>query len=140
MDSRRWLTSIMAGMLSLAAVRTSAARTGAGTSDAVPEPARATAPQGSPVACDIMALDPAARKRHFDVLGPQLRARRQAVHELRDGYEFRLRGDRETVDMVLEWAAGERRCCPFFDIAIRMEREGGPLWLELTGREGVKAF
>jgi hypothetical protein len=88
----------------------------------------------------MMALDPAARKRHFDVLGPRLRAVKQAVHELPDGYEFRFPGDAQTVDMLNEWAIGERRCCPFFDIEIRMEREGGPLWLKLTGREGTKQF
>jgi hypothetical protein len=35
---------------------------------------------------------------------------------------------------------GERACCPFFDIDMRLEREGGSLWLGLTGREGVKQF
>jgi len=34
----------------------------------------------------------------------------------------------------------ERRCCPFFDLSLRLDREGGPMWLELTGREGVKEF
>jgi hypothetical protein len=42
--------------------------------------------------------------------------------------------------MLTEWAAGERLCCPFFDIEIRMEREGGSVWLKLTGREGTKQF
>jgi hypothetical protein len=40
----------------------------------------------------------------------------------------------------MEWAAGERLCCPFFDIEVRMEREGGSVWLRLTGREGTKQF
>jgi hypothetical protein len=44
------------------------------------------------------------------------------------------------VQLVAEWAAGERDCCPFFDIDLHLEREGGPLWLGLTGREGVKQF
>jgi hypothetical protein len=87
-----------------------------------------------------MGLDPAARKRHFDVLGPRLRGLKQAVHELPDGYEFRFPGDPQTVSMLTEWAAGERLCCPFFDIEIRMEREGGSVWLKLTGREGTKQF
>jgi hypothetical protein len=29
---------------------------------------------------------------------------------------------------------------PFFDIDLRSEREGGALWLRLTGREGTKQF
>jgi hypothetical protein len=151
MDSRHWIASFVAlalapGMLSVAAVRASAPGASGGTAGAAPAPAPSTiahasgAPQESPFACDIMALDPAARKRHFDVLGPRLRALKQAVHELPDGYEFRLPGDPQTVSMVTEWAVGERHCCPFFDIEIRMGREGGPLWLKLTGREGTKEF
>ena len=34
----------------------------------------------------------------------------------------------------------ERLCCPFLDISLRFEREGGPLWLRLAGRKGVKEF
>jgi hypothetical protein len=34
----------------------------------------------------------------------------------------------------------ERLCCPFFEISLRFERDGGPLWLRLTGREGIKDF
>ena len=34
----------------------------------------------------------------------------------------------------------ERLCCAFLDISLRFEREGGPLWLRLAGRKGVKEF
>ena len=51
-----------------------------------------------------------------------------------------LRADAGTVQLVTEWVIGERACCPFFDIDMRLEREGGSLWLGLTGREGVKQF
>ena len=44
------------------------------------------------------------------------------------------------MQLVAEWAIGEHACCPFFDINIRLEREGGSLWLGLTGRDGVKQF
>jgi hypothetical protein len=42
--------------------------------------------------------------------------------------------------MLLEWAAQERLCCPFFDMDIRLPREGGPTTLRLTGRQGTKKF
>lgn len=29
---------------------------------------------------------------------------------------------------------------PFFDIDLRLEKEGGAFWLRLTGREAVKQF
>lgn len=96
--------------------------------------------QESPLACDRLALDSAARMRHFDELGPALRTLRKAVRELPDGYEFEFPTDPKTIAMVAEWAAGERLCCPFFDIQLRMEREHGPFWLRITGREGTKQF
>ncbi len=38
------------------------------------------------------------------------------------------------------WIDDERRCCPFLDLAIEKEPQDGPLWLRLTGPEGVKEF
>jgi hypothetical protein len=93
-----------------------------------------------PFACDPTALTPQARKRHFDVLDPALRARKKSVRELRDGFEFEFPSDAATVQLVSEWAAAERLCCPFFDIELHVEREGASLCVRLTGREGVKQF
>ena len=94
----------------------------------------------SPFACDRLALNPEQRKRHFDELGPTLRGLKTGVKELANGYEFRFPTDTRTFQLLAEWVAGERLCCPFFDIEMRVEREGGPLWLRLTGREGTKQF
>jgi hypothetical protein len=94
----------------------------------------------SPFACNRAALTPQARKRHFDELSPALRARKKSIRELRDGFEFEFPPDTATFQLVSEWVAGERLCCPFFDIDVHAEREGGDLWLRLTGREGVKQF
>jgi hypothetical protein len=94
----------------------------------------------SPFACNRIALSAQARKRHFDQLSPALRARKKSIRELRDGFEFEFPSDTATFQLVSEWAIGERLCCPFFDIDVRAEREGGSLWLRLTGREGVKQF
>jgi hypothetical protein len=92
----------------------------------------------SPFACNRMALTPDQRKRHFDELGPKLRSLKKSFRELPNGYEFEFSPDSNTVQLVEEWAVGERACCPFFDIDMHLEREGGSLWLRLTGREGVK--
>jgi hypothetical protein len=94
----------------------------------------------SPFACDRSALTPEQRKRHFDELGPQLRAISKGARELPTGYEFEFPADPATIQLVAEWAAGEHLCCPFFDIDLRLEREHGAFWLRLTGREGVKQF
>jgi hypothetical protein len=105
-----------------------------------PEANQPTEMRKSPFACDRLALDPEARKRHFEELGPSLRALKKSVRALSDGYEFQFPSDPKTIAMVAEWAAGERLCCPFFDIELRLEREGGPFWMRLTGRKGTKDF
>jgi hypothetical protein len=94
----------------------------------------------SPFACNREALSTAARKRHFDELGPQLRGMTKKVRELPAGFEFEFRSDAATAQILSEWAVGEHLCCPFFDIDLHFAREGGGLWLRLTGREGVKQF
>lgn len=94
----------------------------------------------SPFACNRTALSPQARKRHFDELSPQLRARKKAIHELNNGFEFEFPPDTPTYQLAAEWVSGERLCCPFFDIDLHVDREGGSLWLRLTGRDGVKQF
>jgi hypothetical protein len=94
----------------------------------------------SPFACDRFALKPYQRKRHFDELGPQLRTLVVQARELPNGYEFQFPGDRPTFELIAEWSAGEHLCCPFFDIDVRLEREGGATWIRLTGRPGTKEF
>ena len=90
--------------------------------------------------CDRLALSPEARKRHFEEIGPALRKLRTDVRELSNGYEFQFPSDPKTIAMLDEWAEQERLCCPFFDIDVRFEHEGGPTWLRLTGRSGTKDF
>src|SRR3984885_1851633 len=94
----------------------------------------------SPFACNRAALAAQARKRHFDELSPALRARKKSIRELRDGFEFEFPPDTATFELVSEWVGGDRLCRPFFDIDMPVEREGGSRWLQLTGRQGVKAF
>lgn len=94
----------------------------------------------SPFACNTAALSPAQRKQHFEVVAPQLRKLKTAVRELPNGYAFAFPNDAKTFAMLAQWVEEERRCCPFFEITLRFEKEGGPLWMELTGRPGTKQF
>jgi hypothetical protein len=94
----------------------------------------------SPFYCDQGALSPTVRKRHFDVLGPKLIAKRMSVRELPDGYEFQLPSDTTTYKEAAEYIDAERLCCPFFEITLRVTPEGGPLWMRFTGRPGTKEF
>jgi hypothetical protein len=94
----------------------------------------------SPFACNAFALSPEVRKRHFEELGPALLKLKKSMRELPDGYELEFPADNKTYQLLTEWAFQERSCCPFFDIGLRFDREGGPLWLRLTGRPGTKDF
>jgi hypothetical protein len=94
----------------------------------------------SPFACNALALSPEVRKRHFEELGSALLKLKKSTRELTGGYEFEFPADNRTYQLLTEWAFQERLCCPFFDIDLRFDREGGPLWLRLTGRPGTKEF
>ena len=93
----------------------------------------------SPIACDMTAIAPERRPEHMANI-KKLFSLVQTARELPDGYSFNLPNDSEVLLMTAEFIALERLCCPFFDFSIDIEREGGPFWLSLTGRAGVKPF
>ena len=115
----------------------------AASDESVTDPQRSSSKQTdrkSSFACNMLAMTPEIRKRHFEELGPALQKLKKSTRELADGYEFEFPADEKTFQLLTEWAMQERLCCPFFEINLRFEREGGSLWLRLTGREGVKDF
>ena len=93
----------------------------------------------SPLVCDLTAMDAEQRERHR-VVAQHLHGAVQEVRELSDGYAFRLPVEPSTVLLAAEFITLERLCCPFLTLVLEMEGERGPLWLKLTGREGVKPF
>jgi hypothetical protein len=97
------------------------------------------ASEESPIACDMSAIDPGLRAGHV-ATGAQLFRAAEEIRELPDGYAFRLPPDDDTLLKTAEFISLERLCCPFLGFALKVEPEGGPVWLRLTGREGVKAF
>jgi hypothetical protein len=96
-----------------------------------------TSVEQSPLACNAGALNQRQRERIRALLS-ELRARHQEVKELPTGYTLRLPGEPSMIHDAAEFITLERLCCPFFDFALEAEREGGPIRLTLTGREGVK--
>jgi hypothetical protein len=123
--------------ISLGAICLASSNPSAGQDQSVPS---SQTEHVSPFACNAFALSPEVRKRHFEELGPALLKLTTSTRELPDGYEFELPADNKTYQLLTEWAFQERLCCPFFDIGLRLDREGGPLWLGLTGRPGTKEF
>ena len=93
----------------------------------------------SPLACDMTAIAPDQRPQHL-ATSRELFSRIEEVRELSNGYEFRLADDPALISKLAEFVSLEKLCCPFLNFVIEIEAEGGPVWLRLTGRDGVKAF
>jgi len=93
----------------------------------------------SPLICDLTAMDTAQRTRHR-VVAQDLHSAVQELRELADGYALRFSVEPSTIFLVAEFITLERLCCPFLTFMLEVECERGPLWLTLTGREGVKPF
>jgi hypothetical protein len=92
-----------------------------------------------PIACDMSVLSPDQRATHI-AMSRELFSRLEEIRELADGYEFRLADDLSAITMAAEFISLERLCCPFLNFGLEIKAEGGPVWLRLSGREGVKAF
>ena len=93
----------------------------------------------SPFACDMNALTSEQRIRHGN-LAAQLIPAVVEYKELPDGYAARFQPGSELILTIAEFVMLERLCCPFFELELKIEKERGPLWLKITGREGVKPF
>jgi hypothetical protein len=87
----------------------------------------------------MTAIAPTQRKQHvataIEVFGAV-----QDIHELPNGYAFRLPNDATLLLKTAEFIMREKLCCPFFGFSVEVAPEGGPLWLRLTGGDGIKAF
>ncbi len=87
--------------------------------------------------CNMRALTKPERTR-YQVVAEKLLQAVDEKRELADGFAFRLPA-RELMTAA-EWVSLERKCCPFFTFGLDQTRDGGPLWLRVTGAEGVKRF
>ena len=93
----------------------------------------------SPFACDMNAIAPEQRDAHLTLI-ERLFQSVESIRELPNGYKFQLSNESEVLLAAAEFISLERLCCPFFDFGLEVEREGGTVWITLTGREGVKPF
>ena len=89
------------------------------------------------VACTPAGV-PANKKQRWIELGVQIYGAVEALEELPDGYACRLPGDAATLVETAEYVSLDRLCCTFARWELRVEPNGGPLWLRLTGPDGTK--
>ena len=76
----------------------------------------------------------------YKTLMEGMRSAIQEMKELPDGFAFRFPSDPPVIANLADWITLESRCCSFFNFALEIEPYDGPVWLSLTGGEGVKEF
>jgi len=86
--------------------------------------------------CHMGVFDPAEGTRHREMTNRLVSAWSSFV-EIHGGYKFFFNPSKVSASELMEWAANEKRCCPFFNFEIKSEPEGKVLSLELTGDEGI---
>jgi hypothetical protein len=91
----------------------------------------------SSLACDLTAIPASVREEHV-LTAPQLFSAAQEVQELPNGYAIRFLNEPGRFMAIAKFIENERLCCPFFNFGLELEANSGPLWLRLTGGEGVK--
>jgi len=93
----------------------------------------------TPIACRLDAIAAGDRAR-YDELRRMLAGAALGKCELHNGIEVQISTERMALAQLAEWISFERKCCPFLDFRIDVAPESGPVWVSLTGREGVKEF
>ena len=82
---------------------------------------------------------------------PELRQRKATViallkemvlekQELANGCRYQFDGKDQTLDLLHDFIKTERLCCDFFTFRLTVADQESPVWLELSGPKGAKAF
>jgi len=90
-----------------------------------------------PLTCNMAAFNTEQGERH-QILFQQIFESIKEIQNLLDGYAFRLPMESSLCVAVAEFITLERLCCPFLNFVLEVEPGDGPLWLKLTGPDGVK--
>jgi len=90
-----------------------------------------------PVACSLSA--PELREREAGLLANVSVQILERV-EIDEGLRLRFAVSSALIADLAELIALERQCCPFLRFALAVEPVGGPLWPELSGHPGTRAF
>ena len=87
----------------------------------------------------MTAIPAAQRPVHLEK-SRELFSQIEETRELPNGYEVRFADEPDLLKRLADFVSLEKLCCPFLRFEIDAEAENGPVWLRLSGREGVKEF
>jgi hypothetical protein len=89
------------------------------------------------LACDLTAIPAMVREEHV-MSASQLFGAAEEVQDMPNGFAIRFVNEPGRFLSIARFIENERLCCPFFNFGLELEPNNGPLWLRLTGAEGVK--
>jgi hypothetical protein len=89
--------------------------------------------------CNLGVMNEDERASYL-ALSRKLMSAGKERRELDNGYAFRLAAEKISLVQIAQWITFERRCCPFFNLQIEAEPNDGPIWLRMTGADGIKQF
>lgn len=91
-----------------------------------------------PLACDLQAIAEHERAAHDERAARLMSDAMLERQELPNGYAFRYSAD--DYNELVAFIGNERLCCPFFHFTLEVSSAKGPVWLRITGGQGVKEF
>ena len=95
--------------------------------------------ENQPIVCDLTVFPTSVREQVAATI-PDLFRAVEKVQELNNGYAFQFPNEPGRFMSLAQFVEHERQCCPFYTLTLEVEPNGGPLWLRMTGGEGVKQF
>ena len=90
-----------------------------------------------PIVC---TLGPDGLKARKAELWARIRRLSTATERIEAGYRFEFTADTETLSVIVTMINSERTCCRFLRFDLRVERDDGPISLEITGPPGTQEF
>ena len=90
-----------------------------------------------PIACALPPDEFGARR---DDLLPGLLRRSTASVETAAGFSYRFESAPDLLTAIALVLQRERDCCRFFRFVVTLEPDLGPIWLDVSGPPGTKAF
>jgi len=93
----------------------------------------------TPFACNMSSIEPSQRVGHIEIM-KELFQSVHKINQVQNGFKFLSPNENNVLINLMTFIDKERLCCPFFSFKIEIEAEGGNVWLQINGREGVKEF
>ena len=90
-----------------------------------------------PIACTLLEAE---RQQRRAQLLDRVFTRVLESRPLDDGYALRFAAGADVLADLTQLIQLEHECCAFLRFCLTVEPGNGPMWLELTGPTGTKAF